>query len=65
MSLQTLTDWGNHVTTQPNVNVDDFTVPEKILLAAENLEKHGQSPFTAEMEASSSLPGKDFPTPSA
>ena len=30
-------------------NVDDFTVPEKILLAAENLEKQGQSPFTAEM----------------
>ena len=33
--------------TKPNV--DDFTVPEKILLAAENLEKQGQSPFTAEM----------------
>ena len=32
--------------TKPNV--DDFTVPEKILLAAENLEKQGQSPFTAE-----------------
>jgi hypothetical protein len=29
--------------------VDDFTVPEKILLAAETLEKQGQSPFTAEM----------------
>jgi hypothetical protein len=29
--------------------VDDFTVPEKILLAAENLEKGGQSPFSAEM----------------
>ncbi|MBI2804886.1 MAG: hypothetical protein HYX68_07890 [Planctomycetes bacterium] len=28
--------------------MDDFTVPEKILLAAENLEKKGQSPFTAE-----------------
>jgi len=28
--------------------VEDFTVPEKILLAAENLEKQGQSPFTAE-----------------
>jgi hypothetical protein len=28
--------------------VDDFTVPEKILLAAENLEKQGHSPFTAE-----------------
>jgi hypothetical protein len=33
--------------TKPNV--DDFTVPEKILLAAEILEKQGQSPFTAEM----------------
>src|SRR5436305_1084426 len=33
--------------TKPNV--DDFTVPEKILLAAETLEKQGQSPFTAEM----------------
>ncbi len=29
-------------------NVDDFTVPEKILLAAENLDKQGQSPFSAE-----------------
>ncbi len=29
-------------------NVDDFTVPEKILLAADQLEKQGQSPFTAE-----------------
>src|SRR6266850_5039349 len=29
-------------------NVDDFTVPEKILLAADHLEKQGQSPFTAE-----------------
>lgn len=28
--------------------MEDFTVPEKILLAAENLEKKGQSPFTAE-----------------
>lgn len=28
--------------------VDDFTVPEKILLAADALEKAGQSPFTAE-----------------
>ena len=28
--------------------MDDFTVPEKILLAAENLEKQGHSPFTAE-----------------
>src|ERR1051325_10658132 len=33
--------------TKPNVY--DFTVPEKILLAAETLEKQGQSPFTAEM----------------
>src|SRR5258708_11648505 len=33
--------------TKPNV--DDFTVPEKILLSAEVLEKQGQSPFTAEM----------------
>jgi len=32
-----------------NPNVDDFTVPEKILLAAEQLEQQGQSPFTAEM----------------
>jgi len=31
-----------------NPNVDDFTVPEKILLAAEQLEQQGQSPFTAE-----------------
>ena len=30
-------------------NVDDFTVPEKILVAADHLEKQGQSPFTAEM----------------
>jgi len=29
-------------------NVDEFTVPEKILLAAENLDKQGQSPFSAE-----------------
>ncbi len=35
--------------TSTKPNVDDFTVPEKILLAAENLEKQGQSPFTAEM----------------
>jgi len=35
--------------TATKPNVDDFTVPEKILLAAENLEKQGQSPFTAEM----------------
>jgi hypothetical protein len=37
------------VATSTKPNVDDFTVPEKILLAAENLEKQGQSPFTAEM----------------
>lgn len=35
--------------TATKPNVDDFTVPEKILLAAETLEKQGQSPFTAEM----------------
>ena len=29
-------------------NVDEFTVPEKILLAAESLDKQGQSPFSAE-----------------
>jgi hypothetical protein len=29
-------------------NVDDFTVPEKILLAADHLDKQGQSPFSAE-----------------
>jgi hypothetical protein len=29
-------------------NVDDFTVPEKILLAADTLDKQGHSPFTAE-----------------
>lgn len=29
-------------------NVDEFTVPEKILLAAEHLDKQGQSPFSAE-----------------
>lgn len=29
-------------------NVDDFTVPEKILLAADTLDKAGQSPFSAE-----------------
>jgi hypothetical protein len=36
------------VSTSTKPNVDDFTVPEKILLAAEVLEKQGQSPFTAE-----------------
>jgi hypothetical protein len=29
-------------------NVEDFTVPEKILVAAEQLEQAGQTPFTAE-----------------
>ena len=29
-------------------NVDDFTVPEKILLAADTLDQSGQSPFSAE-----------------
>jgi DNA-binding PadR family transcriptional regulator len=37
------------VSTSTKPNVEDFTVPEKILLAAENLEKKGQSPFTAEV----------------
>ena len=31
-----------------STNVDEFTVPEKILLAAESLDKQGQSPFSAE-----------------
>jgi len=31
-----------------STNVDDFTVPEKILLAADHLDKEGQSPFSAE-----------------
>src|SRR5213080_4767464 len=31
-----------------SINVDEFTVPEKILLAAESLDKQGQSPFSAE-----------------
>jgi hypothetical protein len=30
------------------VNIADCTVPEKILLAAHELEEHGQSPFSAE-----------------
>ena len=30
-------------------NVDDFTVPEKILLAADLLEQQGQTPFSAEV----------------
>src|SRR5438067_6758945 len=33
---------------QTETNVDDFTVPEKILLAADHLDKEGQSQFTAE-----------------
>jgi hypothetical protein len=41
-----LLEWGTTVTTP--VNVDDCTVPEKILLAAEQLETQGHSPFTAE-----------------
>src|SRR5215210_7891489 len=41
---QTLTDWGISVTP----NVDDFTVPEKILLAADSLDQAGHSPFSAE-----------------
>src|SRR5271169_7200627 len=36
--------WGNRVIT----NLNEFTVPEKILLAADQLEKQGQSPFSAE-----------------
>ncbi len=47
MFRQTLDDWGTIVSAKPNV--DDFTVPEKILVAADHLEKQGQSPFTAEM----------------
>ena len=31
-----------------SANVDDFTVPEKILVAADHLDKTGQSPFSAE-----------------
>lgn len=34
--------------SKPNVNVDDFTVPEKILVAADQLEQQGNTPFTAE-----------------
>jgi hypothetical protein len=41
---ETLTDWGTSVST----NVDECTVPEKILLAAESLDQQGQSPFSAE-----------------
>src|ERR1700676_2342071 len=36
--------WGDRVIT----NLTEFTVPEKILLAADQLEKQGQSPFSAE-----------------
>jgi hypothetical protein len=38
-------DRGTAVTT---ANVDDFTVPEKILVAADQLEHKGITPFTAE-----------------
>jgi hypothetical protein len=31
-----------------STNVDEFTVPEKILVAADHLDKQGQSPFSAE-----------------
>jgi hypothetical protein len=31
-----------------STNVEEFTVPEKILLAADSLDKEGQSPFSAE-----------------
>ena len=31
-----------------SINVDEFTVPEKILLAGETLDQQGQSPFSAE-----------------
>lgn len=31
-----------------SANMDEFTVPEKILLAADSLDKQGQSPFSAE-----------------
>jgi hypothetical protein len=31
-----------------NINMDDFTVPEKILVAADQLEQLGKTPFTAE-----------------
>jgi hypothetical protein len=31
-----------------STNMDEFTVPEKILLAADSLDKAGQSPFSAE-----------------
>jgi hypothetical protein len=41
-----MTDWGNTVT--PSTNVDDCTVPEKILLAADQLDQQGHTPFTAE-----------------
>jgi len=35
-------------TTVTAANVDDFTVPEKILVAADQLEQQGNTPFTAE-----------------
>src|SRR5947209_15528516 len=39
-----MTAWGLSVIA----NIAEFSVPEKILLAAEQLEKDGQSPFSAE-----------------
>src|SRR5438552_14892682 len=36
--------WGNRVIT----NLTEFTVPEKILVAADQLDNAGQSPFSAE-----------------
>ena len=33
---------------QKTFSIEDCTVPEKILLAAHQLEENGQSPFTAE-----------------
>src|SRR6266540_2702885 len=36
--------WGDSVIS----NITDFTVPEKILFAADQLEKKGESPFSAE-----------------
>jgi hypothetical protein len=44
IDLQQGLSWGIDVIT----NVAEFTVPEKILLAADQLEKQGQSPFSAE-----------------
>lgn len=41
-------EWESAVSVASQTNVDEFTVPEKILLAADTLEKAGQSPFSAE-----------------